>query len=500
MQPSRIQFTSVPLKVRHPRTHSRGIAAIAAFRGRPPARACALDCQLWQLSHTGFFVIARSAGDAAIQKAGLLRDARNDSLKTMRRLILFLAAVLLAAPAMADTLLLRPARVFDGVNPQPHAGWSVLVDGDRIAAVGPNLTAPAGARTIDLPSATLMPGMIEGHSHLFLHPYNETKWDDQVLHEPLALRTARAVVHAERTLMAGFTTERDLGTEGAGFADVGLKQAIDQGVVPGPRLLVATKAIVARGAYGPKGFEPGVAVPQGAQEVSGVEEMTKAARDQVAAGADVVKMYADYHYLPGEPSRPTLSEAELAAGAAVGRDAGRIVAVHATTAEGMRRAVLAGVDTIEHGYGGTAEVFRMMHDRGIALCPTLGASEAYARYFQGWNGQEPAPESVQENRRSFRLAMKADVKICMGGDVGVFTHGENWREMEAMQHAGMPAAQVLIAATSGNARIFHLPDRGEIRPGLLADLVAVAGDPSRDVSAVREVRLVMKGGQIVRGP
>jgi imidazolonepropionase-like amidohydrolase len=418
----------------------------------------------------------------------------------MRRLIPFLMAILIAAPALADTILLHPARVFDGVNPQPHEGWSVLVEGDKIAAVGPTLSAPAGARTIDLPGATLIPGMIEGHSHLFLHPYNEAKWDDQVLHESLALRTARAVVHARRTLEAGFTTERDLGTEGAGFADVGLKQAINQGIVPGPRLLVSTKAIVARGAYGPKGFEPGVPVPQGAQEISGVDEMTKAGRDQIAAGADVVKMYADYHYLPGEPSRPTLSEAELAAGAVVGHDAGRIVAVHATTAEGMRRAALAGVDTIEHGYGGTPEVFKLMHDRHIALCPTLGASEAYARYFQGWNGQEPAPESVQENRRSFRQAMTAGVPICMGGDVGVFTHGENWREMEAMQRAGMSAAEVIIAATSGNARIFHLSDRGEVKPGLLADLVAVEGDPTRDVDAVRNVRLVVKGGQIVKGP
>jgi imidazolonepropionase-like amidohydrolase len=307
-------------------------------------------------------------------------------------------------------------------------------------------------------------------------------------------------VSAERTLMAGFTTERDLGTEGAGFADAGLKQAINQGIVPGPRLLVATKAIVARGAYGPKGFEPGVVIPQGAQEVSGVEEMTKAARDQIGGGADVVKMYADYHYLPGEPSRPTLSEAELAAGTAVGHDAGRIVAVHATTAEGMRRAALAGVDTIEHGYGGTPEVFKLMHDRHIALCPTIAASEAYARYFQSWNGQEPAPESVQENRRSFQMAMQAGVPICMGGDVGVFTHGQNWLEMEAMQRAGMPAAQVMIAATSGNAHIFHLGDRGEVEPGLLADLVAVEGDPTRDVSAVEHVRFVMKGGQIVRGP
>ena len=417
----------------------------------------------------------------------------------MRRLTLSLIAVLIAAPAVADTVLLHPAQVFDGVNPQPHEGWSVLVEGDKIAAAGPGLRAPAGARIIELPGATLIPGMIEGHSHLFLHPYNEAKWDDQVLHEPLALRTARAVVHAERTLDAGFTTERDLGTEGAGYADVGLKQAINQNIVPGPRLLVATKANVARGAYGPKGFEPGVAIPQGAEEVSGADEMTRAARDQIAAGADVIKMYADYHYLPGEPSRPTMTEAEMAAGVSVAHDAGRLAAAHATTAEGMRRAALAGVDTIEHGYGGTLEVFKLMHDKGIALCPTLGASEAYARYFQGWNGQEPAPESVQENRRSFQLAMKEGVKICMGGDVGVFAHGQNWLEMEAMQHAGMPAAQVMIAATSGNAAIFHLGDRGQVKPGLLADLVAVDGDPTRDVSRVEHVRLVMKGGRVIKG-
>src|SRR5579884_71970 len=426
------------------------------------------------------------------------RSANFGNFRPIWHSLALLTAGLLSAPALADTILLHPAQVFDGVNPTPHPGWSVLVDGDKIAAVGPTLPTPAGAKVVELSGATLIPGMIEGHSHLFLHPYNETKWDDQVLHEPLALRTARAVVHARRTLEAGFTTERDLGTEGAGYADVGLKQAINQGIVPGPRLLVATKANVARGAYGPKGFEPGVAIPQGAEEISGADEMTRAARDQIAAGADVIKMYADYHYLPGEPSRPTMTEAEMAAGVAVAHDAGRLAAAHATTAEGMRRAILAGVDTVEHGYGGTPEIFKMMAARHIALCPTIGASEAYARYFQGWNGQEPAPESVQENRRSFRMAMQAGVPICMGGDVGVFAHGENWREMDAMQRAGMPAAQVMIAATSGNAHIFHLNDRGEVKPGLLADLVAVEGDPTRDVNAVRNIRLVMKGGQIVR--
>jgi len=420
----------------------------------------------------------------------------------MRRLVLLLLTLLFTPPLAAQprqAIVLKPARVFDGVDPRPHEGWSVRIDGDRIAAVGPTVD-DRDAQIVQLPGATLIPGMIEGHSHLFLHPYNETLWDDQVLHEPLALRTARAVVHAERTLDAGFTTERDLGTEGAGFADVGLKQAIDQGIVPGPRLLVSTRAIVARGAYGPKGYEPGVPVPQGAQEVAGADETIRAVRDQVAAGATNIKFYADYHWGKGEPSRPTLSQAELDAGVAAAHDAGRLVAVHATTAEGMMRAVRAGADTIEHGYGGTAEVFRMMHDRGIALCPTIAASEAYARYFQGWNGEEPAPESVQQNRRSFQLAMRAGVPICMGGDVGVFTHGKNWLEMEAMQHAGMSAAQVMISATSRNARILHLSDRGEVKPGLLADLVAVDGDPTRDVSAVEHVRFVMKAGQVVRAP
>ncbi len=409
--------------------------------------------------------------------------------------IALVLAIGTSANAAGPALLLRGAQLFDGVA--VHAGWEVLVEGDRIAAVGPHLATPAGTRVIELPGDTMMPGMIEGHGHLFLHPYNETSWDDQVLHEPLAVRTARAIVHARDTLMAGFTSERDLGTEGAGFADVGLKQAIDQGIVPGPRLIVATKAIVAEGAYGPKGFEPGVKVPQGAQEVSGADDMVRAARDQIAAGADVVKMYGDYHYLPKEPSRATLSQAELNAGAAAAHDAGRIAAVHTVTPEGMRRAIAAGVDTIEHGYGGTPEIFKAMHDKGIALCPTRAASDAVSRY-RGWNGQEPAPPAVEENRRSFKLALTAGVPICMGGDVGVYAHGENWREMVLMQQAGMPAITVLIAATSGNARILHLPDVGSLKPGLLADIVAVEGDPTRDVAAVKSVRLVMKGGVVVR--
>ena len=407
-------------------------------------------------------------------------------------------ALLGAAPPPPTAILLQPMAVFDGIDPAPHPGWEVLVADGRIAAVGPHLNAPAGARIVALPGETLMPGMIEGHGHLFLHPYDETPWDDQVLHEPLALRTLRAGVQARATLLAGFTTERDLGTEGAGYADVGLKQAIAQGIVQGPRMLVATRAIVARGAYGPKGFAPGVEVPQGAEEVSGIDAIIRAVRDQIAAGADVVKLYADYRYGPGEPSRPTLSAAELAAATQVAHDAGRIVAVHAVTAEGMRRAIAAGVDTIEHGYGGTADIFRAMRDRGIAWCPTLAAPEAVARY-HGWAGGDPVPAAVAQSRAAFRLALAAGTPICAGGDVGVFAHGTNTRELLAMAAGGMPAAQVLIAATSGNARFFRLADRGAIRPGLLADLVAVPGDPTRDIGAVMRVAMVMKGGVVVGG-
>ncbi len=414
-------------------------------------------------------------------------------------LLLGPAAALPAAETARTVTLLKPARVFDGVDGKAHPGWQVLAEGDRIVAVGPDLSAPAGAKVIDLPGETLMPGMIEGHGHLFLHPYNETSWDDQVLKEPLALRTARAVASAKATLLAGFTSERDLGTEGAGYADVGLKAAIDQGIVPGPRLSVATRAIVALGAYGPKGFEPGVSIPQGAEEVSGVDGIVAAVRRQIAAGADWIKLYADYRWRPGEESRATLSLEEMKAAVGAAHDAGRPVAVHASTAEGMRRAIAAGVDTIEHGYGGTADIFASMAAKGIALCPTLAASDAVARY-RGWTGSEPAPDSVLLNRSSFKLAIKAGVRMCMGGDVGVFAHGQNAREMQLMVAGGMSAVDVLIAATWGNARWFGLDAKlGAVKVGLLADLIAVEGDPTTDISAVRRVKLVMKGGVLVGG-
>jgi imidazolonepropionase-like amidohydrolase len=398
---------------------------------------------------------------------------------------------------LAQSWLLVPDRVFDGVA--VHTGWVVAVDGGQIVAAGlpQDVAVPAGVQRLAMPGTTLLPGLIEGHAHLLLHPYNEASWNDQVLREAQALRVARATIHARQTLEAGFTTVRDLGTEGAGYADVGLRQAIDQGIIPGPRLLVAGRAIVATGSYGPKGFDPAWAVPLGAEEADGVDALVRVVRDQIGKGIDVVKVYADYRWGPRGEAMPTFSTAELALIVETARSSGRGVSAHAATAEGMRRATLAGVETIEHGDGGTPEVFRLMAERGVALFPTLAAVEALAEY-GGWRkGVDPEPDRIRQKKAQLQAARAAGVVIGMGGDVGVYRHGDNVRELVLMVEYGMLPLEALQAATSVNARILHLDDRlGRIRPGLRADLVAVAGDPTHDITALQQVRLVLKEGQI----
>jgi len=387
-------------------------------------------------------------------------------------------------PAPETVYLLKPAHVFDGESAQLHDNWAILVRGQKIEAVGPTATisAPTDAKVIELAGLTLMPGLIEAHSHVLLHPYSETPWNDQVAHESLTLRVARATNHLRNTLQAGFTTIRDLGTEGAGYADVGLKQAVEQGIIPGPRMIVVTRAIVATGSYGPKGYASEWRVPQGAEEADGVDSLTRVVRDQIGHGADWIKVYADYRW-GTQGAAPTFSLDELKLVVETAKSANVPVAAHATTTEGMRRAVLAGVETIEHGDGGTVEVFRLMKERGVALCPTLAIAGANA----------------EKKKRVFNLALQEGVTIASGSDVGVYAHGDNAREIETMVQFGMPLIDALRSATSIDARVLHMSDKiGSVKVGLFADLIAVEGDPTRDVSALRRVKFVMKGGQIYK--
>ena len=418
---------------------------------------------------------------------------------------LALAGLMAAATATAaaqSPVLLEADRVWTGEG-AAHTNWVVLVENGRIAAVGPmaQLTIPSNAERIRLPGKTLIPGLIDLHSHLLLHPYNETTWDDQVIKEPVEYRTLLAARHAAATLQSGFTTLRDLGTEGANYADVAIKRAIDEGVIPGPRLFIATRAIVATGSYGPsaKSYRYDMAIPVGAQEVSGVAEAVKAVREQAGHGADWIKFYADYRIGPDGSARPTFTLDEMKAMVDTAHQSGRKVAAHASTDDAMKMATLAGVDTIEHGYGGSDATFKLMAERKVAFLPTLTAPEAVGEYFQKHaRGSAPTPAMTQA-ARAFALARKHRVVIGNGSDVGVFAHGTSARELEWMVRLGMTPTEALRSATSVAAAILDKQQElGTLRKGAHADIIAVDGDPTADISTLNRVHFVMKAGVIYK--
>ncbi len=389
-------------------------------------------------------------------------------------------------------------RVFDG--DAMHEGWAVVVEGDKIILIGPKdkVKEPAGAVKINYANSTLLPGLIEGHSHLLLYPYNITDWDTQVLKETDAYRTARATIHAKNTLMAGFTTARDLGTEGAGYSDVALKRAINEGVIPGPRLMVAGRAIVSTGSYGPKGYDHDQEIMLGAEAADG-NDLVRVVRDQIGKGADFIKIYADYRWgLQGE-DQPSFTLDELKLINEVTRSSGRVMVCHAKSKEAIKRAVMAGAETIEHGDFIDVEIGKLMKEHNVTYIPTIAAVDMISQY-RGWKkGVTPEPANVTNKKKSFKEAIASGVSIGMGGDVGVFPHGENALEMELMVEYGMKPMDVLKAATSVNAKAFHLDNQvGFLKEGLKADLVVVTGDPSKSISDLRKVKFVMKDGVVYR--
>jgi len=412
---------------------------------------------------------------------------------------LLLIAVTSAALPLAEgetkRLVLTGAKVLDPADGVAREALQVVIEGERIVEIA---TAPqiSEALRLDLTGLTVLPGLIDLHSHLLLHPYNEAPWDDQVLRESLELRTVRAVAAAKATLEAGFTTLRDLGTEGAGFADVALRDAIAKGIVPGPRIFATTRAIVATGCYGPSGFDPRWEVPKGAQEATGVDEVRRVVREQIAAGADWIKVYADYRRRDGAAPTPTFSQEELNALVDEAKSAGLPVAAHAFTDEAIRRAVLAGAATIEHGFNASDNVLGLMRERGVVLCPTLAAAESVAQY-GGWKPGMPEDPQVKETKEMFTRALRSGVTIACGSDVGVFAHGENSRELELMVAYGMPPLEALRSATTTAAMVLRKEkDLGRVAIGYVADLIAVRGDPLADLSIVRKPVVVLKAGKI----
>lgn len=411
--------------------------------------------------------------------------------------LLWLVIFVSVTCAAEDTALI-PDQYIDVRLGKPVTGKAIIISGNRIVDIVPVDDINDTTKVIMLEGMTLLPGLIDAHSHILLHPYNEVSWNDQVLKETRAERILRARNHLKATLMAGFTSLRDLGSEGAGYADVGIRDSLRKGVIIGPRLIVAGRAIVATGSYGPKGFDLSHKINLGAEPADG-PDLIRVVRDQIGKGADIVKVYGDYRWGPDGSAQPTFSLDELKVIVETAKSSGRPVVAHASTDAAMRRAVMAGVQSIEHGDGGTLDTFKLMAKKGVIFCPTIAAGDAISEY-RGWDRTSDAlPDRIKAKRKSMTLAIKAGVTICNGSDVGVFSHGDNARELELLISYGLTPKQALYAATITGANLMgHASDLGEIKGGYLADLIAVKGNPLKDISALGSVSFVMKNGIIYK--
>jgi imidazolonepropionase-like amidohydrolase len=406
----------------------------------------------------------------------------------------------------AHTAVVRTRSLIDGTSAQPRANQEILIQGDRITAVyaAGARPPPPGAEVLDLGNTTVLPGLIDCHTHIFLQGEIPAAggYDIQLLKFPASYRAARAVVAVRRALEQGFTTIRDVETEGAGYGDVGIKQAIDEGYIPGPRMFVATRAISSTGGYNLEGYAPEISVPKGAQLIDGPVEARKAAREQLDHGADWIKVYMTHRSWVDEQgalvSQPTLTVEELKAIVDEAHGWRKKVACHAYNGIGLQRALDGGCDSIEHGLELTDAQIAQMVKQGTWLVPTL------AVYYDDWAPPD-TPGGQRDRKRaavhgvSFQKALRAGVKIAFGTDVGGFPWSEPIaREFPRMIEFGMTPMQAIQAATSRAAELLNQRGAlGTVTPGAYADLVAVEGDPLADIGTLEHVSFVMKGGTVL---
>jgi imidazolonepropionase-like amidohydrolase len=413
------------------------------------------------------------------------------------------AALRLAAQTDAKParpVVLHAARLVDVAAGKVTAPGEVLVEGERIVEAGSSVKRPAGAEVIDLGDRTLMPGLIDVHVHLFLHPGAE---DLQTVEESVPQRTILATLAARDDLMGGFTAERDMGTEGAGSADTAVRDAINAGLIPGPRMRISGNAISILGGHEDAiHYNPEQHVLSNATYANSAEELVAAIREQIKEGADFIKIYetGPDSARDGKFSTPyQYTQAELAAAVAETARVGTHVAVHATGEPGTGYAAAAGVESVDHAYQLSDETMRVMREKQICAVPTFAIAEYFANHAATSAAAERERAEQKYHAEQFRRQMAAGVPMCVGSDVGPFPHGTQGREFELMVEYGMKPADVLRADMLNGAKLLGWGGEiGELKPGYFADVVAVEGNPLEDISAVTRVRFVMKGGVVYR--